>query len=98
MGGRYNFTNLLRWGVYGDEVGDKQVLRIDCSPSAVPVFAPAGKAEPETFHKLEKLGELEMGYMFFRRTGPRNVKLKNGDIAPYLKRRFLQPPVQKEMP
>lgn len=86
--------------VYGDEIGNKQVLRIDCSPSAVPVFAPAGSAKRETFHKLEKVGGLEeVGYMFFRRSGPRNVKLKNGDIAPYLKRRFLQQPAaQKAMP
>lgn len=87
--------------VYGDEIDGKTILRIDCTPSKVPVFTPVALPPPATNGKAKSKKQkgkkkqpkapVRYEYVFFRRTGPSNTTLKNRDLVPYLKKRFFLP-------
>lgn len=87
--------------VYGDEIDGKTILRIDCTPSKVPVFTPVALPPPATNGKAKSKKQkgkkkqpkapIRYEYVFFRRTGPSNTTLKNRDLVPYLKKRFFLP-------
>lgn len=74
--------------MYVDEVDGKSVLRVDCLPSKVPVFAPLEQSKKKKKGKNQNGKARNEEYVFYRRTGSSNKKLSNREMVPYLKRRF----------
>lgn len=82
--------------IYGDEVEGKTIVRVDCTPSKIPVFAPVEQQKAKVKIKQDKKGGAKKAnnpqkvteYIFYRRRGPQDIRLDSREMVPYLERRF----------